>query len=197
VWKLEKEKSYSEDPAGMHERLRAALDSGPLAAFRLMIGESELLTRIRGTRSDFRWAALRCTCTFSKPDLVSMAGEQDEIRKALDGAAKSGFYDAEAVGCLLRRYGRVLLFEALVVASSHGDTEQARLLIGLGARPHPASRCGDNPLSAAAAGGYGAGVIRLLLEHGAGRNGDLEEALKVARRCRHRENVRALMEGKK
>jgi hypothetical protein len=158
----------------------------------LMVRESAPARAIGDCRFDFRWAAVRHVCTFSKPDLIAMVGGPDGVGAALDAAAASGGHDARMIGRLRGRYRRAVLGEALVMAARHGDEEQAGRLVGMGADACAAGPGGEKPLIAAARGGYGAGVIRLLLAHGAGRDGSREEAACIARRCGHEANIRAL-----
>jgi hypothetical protein len=181
-----------EGPRGLHERLAEAFGQGADAAFDLMLSESALIRQIREIRADFRWVALRCPCTFRKPNLLEIMEEKDDIREALDSAKRVPGLDGRVINGLHRRYRKALLSEALVTASSRGDRKQALRMIDLGADVNAITARGETALTAAASGGFGSGVIRLLLAHGAGKNGDLEEALEIATRCRHHKNIRAL-----
>ncbi len=189
-WAREKERSSSEGPAGLPARLREALDGGGNAAFGLVVRESSTIHGICGLRFDFRWAALRFACTFRKPDLMGMVGGQDDVSKTLDAMARG--QDADAISGLRGRYRRAVLCEALVMASLCGDEEQAGRLVEMGADVNAEGVRGETPLIAAASGAYGAGVIRMLLAHGAGRNGELEDALGIAERWKHKADIRAL-----
>jgi hypothetical protein len=203
-WRLGKDGSPPETLAssserqGLASRICEALESGKGidAAFGMIVRESSTISAICDLRSDYRWAAVRNNCTFRKPDLVGMLDRQDEVRKALDEAEAAGGRHAGGMGRLRERYRAAIMGEALVIACMKGDEEQAGRLLGMGADANATGLMGERPLTAAAGGGFNAGVIRMLLEHGAGINGDRESAMEIARRCRHEGNVRALGERK-
>ena len=189
--------SMRKQPEGLLARICEALKTGDDAALSLIIRESSTIRAICDLHSDYRWAAIRNNCTFRKPDLIGMANGRDEVHKALDeAAAGADTRSAETIGRLGERYNCAILNEALIMAARKGDAEQARKLLGMGADANATGLMGEGPLFAAAAGGYGAGVIRTLLAHGAGMNGDREGALEIARRCRHSGNISALEDGK-
>ena len=114
-------------------------------------------------------------------------GDPDAVEAKLAESLELTIFEAAAVGQTARVHELLLLeagfvdqwspdgFTALHLAAFFGQEEIARELLKRGAEVSPVSRnaLGVQPINSAAAGGH-TGIVRLLLDHGADPNAQLE-----------------------